>query len=330
MPRKATWTPPQTPFRWEHVAPLGVSRAQIRRALAAGCITRLANGVHIATEAVPSDPIARHLMTAAAHQLLRPDAIASHHTAALAWQLELDDATAAAAVPPAFILPSGGCRRSEPAGAVSIAVRDLPATHRMLHPSGLLVTTPARAAVDVASGLSLPEALITLDSAARLALAERVGRRALRDHYTKERSLAACRDELIEASGVAATQFTRRHLGTVVPLADPRRESAAESLSYGHMVLAQLPLPELQVRIGLGDAAAYPDFLWAKAMVIGEVDGMLKYQTPDDLRLEKRRQELLEGLGHLVVRWEAREIRVRPTAVMHRIFSALDARGMWG
>lgn len=291
-----------------------------------GRITRLAPGVYVATDALPGDPAAGHLLTALAHQVLRPRAIASHHTAALAWDLDLDDPAAAADALPAFILPSGRGARAEPSAAFRLAVRDLPPEHRVTHPSGLMVTTPARAAVDVASELPLPEALVILDAAARLALADQVGARRVRDHYTRQRSLASARHPLLDAAAIAATQFTRRHLADLVPHADPRRESPAESLSFGHMVLAGLPLPELQVRISLGDTDAYPDFLWPRFMVIGEVDGMVKYQTPEDLRREKRRQELLERLGYLVVRWEAREIRERPAAVIQRILFALDAR----
>lgn len=314
------------PFTWANVAPLGVSRAQLHTAAATGRITRLANGVYIATAAVPEDPPALHLMTALAIQMLRPRAIASHHTAALAWELDLNDPVAAASAPPAFIVPTGGAIRAEVTRKFSIAVRELPAAQRVHHPSGLMVTTPARAAVDVASGLALPEALISLDSAARLTLTDQVGSRRLREHYPRERSLAGARQPLLDAAQAAATQFTRRHLAAVVPLADPRRESPLESLSYGHILLAGLPLPDLQVRVSLGGSDAYPDFLWAQFMVIGEADGMLKYRDREDFRNEKRRQERLEQLGYRVVRWEAREIRERPAMTIQRIRAALDAR----
>lgn len=129
-------------------------------------------------------------MTALAIQMLRPRAIASHHTAALAWELDLNDPAAAASAPPAFIVPAGPGIRAEVTRKFSIAVRELPAAQRVRHPSGLMVTTPARAAVDVVSGLAVPEALVSLDSAARLTLTDQVGSRRLREHYPRERSLA--------------------------------------------------------------------------------------------------------------------------------------------
>lgn len=326
MVRQPQWSPPRTPFRWADVAPLGVSRSQLRDARAAGRITRLTHGVHVAVEAYPDDPVARHLMHATAIQMLHPTSIASHHTAALAWELALDDANAAANRPPAFIEPPGPTARSQDRAGFHLSVAPLPPGHRVAHPSGLNVTSPARSAVDVAAGLDLPEALITLDAAARRALIESDGTSDLRTRYLRDRSLDAARRPLQEAAAVAANQFTRGRLTTSVALADPRRESPLESLSFGHMAVTGLPLPRLQARIPLGSSNAYVDFLWAEQMVIGEADGMLKYQTEETLRAEKYRQEQLEQLGFQVVRWGYRDIEVRPTEVMHRILRALESR----
>ena len=299
----------------------------IRWAVDTGSVTRLTHGVFVATTSVPADAVTRHLQLALALQLRNPSAIASHHTAALAWGLDLDDAPEAAAAAAAFIVPTEARVRSKAHRGLTLAVRDLPVHHRTEHPSGLLVTTPARTAVDVASLSNAPEALITLDSAARLELLTSVGERGLRAAYTNEKLVEASRAPLLEASRHAATLRTRRALADVVPLADPRRESANESLSFGHFLLAGLPLPELQVRIRTAEGDAFPDFLWAEAMVIGEADGAVKYTSPEVLVREKRRQEALEQMGFRVVRWLYSELRQRPSAVVGRIAAALDARG---
>ncbi|MGB8022415.1 MAG: DUF559 domain-containing protein [Candidatus Nanopelagicales bacterium] len=348
MSRTSRWQPPTTPFTFEHVAPLGVTRAMIHAAASSGRITRLAYGVYISADAVAADPVGGHLQRAQALQLGRPQAIASHHTAALAWNLALDDPVASAISPASFIVPSGpGIRskivpsrprpnsetvppgtgaRSEIVPEARIAVRVLPQHHRAEHPSGLLVTAPARTAVDVASTLPLPEALMTLDSAARLELQQQVGSSRLRDHYSRPREIARAVEPLHEAATHAATQFTRNAIGLLVPIADPRRETALESLSFGHMVVADLPLPELQVRLLTPEGEVFPDFLWAAEMVIGEADGLGKYRTEADLHREKRRQELLEQMGYRIVRWTYREMRERPNLVLRRIEAALDAR----
>ena len=325
--RSSRWNPPTTPFMWEHVAPLGVTRSMIHTAASGGRIARLGHGVYIAAEAAATAPVAAHLQRAHALQLRRPDAIASHDTAALAWELDLEDPVASAAKPVAFIIPSSRSARSESSSGARIAVRDLPHHHRAVHPSGLLVTTPARTAVDVAAELPMPEALITLDSAARLALQDLVGSRWLRDTYVRPKVLARATEPLEEAASHAATQFTRRSLGLSVAHADPRRESALESLSFGHMVAAGLPLPDLQVRVQTPEGRpVFPDFLWAEEMVIGEADGLTKYATATDLHREKLRQEILEQMGYRIVRWSYREMRERPAVVLRRIEAALEAR----
>ena len=298
----------------------------IHTAAHAGRITRLATGVYVATSAVATEPVARHLQRALSQQLLRPTAIASHHTAALAWGLDLADAEASAATPAAFIKPPSASTRSRATDGATVTVRVLPHHHRVQHPSGLLVTSPARTAVDVAAGLRTPEALITLDSAARLTLGEHVGSSRVRDHYTPARAIAAARAPLEEAAELASTQYIRHTLARLVSLADPRRESGLESLSFGSMVDVGLPLPELQVRITTPDGDAYVDFLWREQMVIGEADGLKKYTTPADLHREKLRQEHLERMGFVVVRWTWEEMYLRPAAVLRRIEAALEAR----
>jgi hypothetical protein len=166
-----------------------------------------------------------------------------------------------------------------------------------MHPSGLLVTTRDRTAVDVAAEAGLPEALITLDSAARMNLRDRVGRAWLRDEYVKARSLREAVRPLAAAAERGQTQFTRGQLQEALALVDPRRESPAESLSFGHMVLADLPLPELQVRLTDDEGDMFPDFLWREKMLVGEVDGHVKYQTRGDLIAERRREARMRALG---------------------------------
>lgn len=330
MPKVIAWDPPQTPFVLANVAALGVTPQVLRTAIATGRVIRVVPGVYIAAAAWTDDAVQQHLHRAAARQLQRPRAIASHHTAALAWGLSLADTTAAAEGPVQFIEPKGKRRRSIARPGVSVAVRNLPPEHRAAHPCGLNVTTVVRTAVDVAAELALPEALVTLDAAARMGLAAEVGQSQLRRACASQRRRNAAVHALRAAAAVAATQFTRQGLARSVPLADPRRESALESCSYGHFVLAGLPLPDLQVPVELPDGTAYPDFLWRSAMVIGEADGLEKYDRSGALHEEKLRQEALEQLGFRVVRWTHEEMCQRPTVVLERIRLALDARAGLG
>jgi very-short-patch-repair endonuclease len=326
MPRTIRWDPPQTPFTLAHIAPLGVTPRALRTAVQAGRVVPLVRGVYVNANALPDDEAGRHLQLALAHQVLRPHAIASHHTAALAWGLPLDDPAGSAEMPAAFTLPLRPGGRSETGKGFTVAVRDLPAEHRVALPTGLLVTSQARTAVDVAAHEALPSALITLDAVARCILVDRVGERRVRDHYGRPQSLAASVRPLFEAADHAATQFTRGLLAEHLPHVDPRRESPLESFSYGQMVVHDLPLPSLQTRIRTPEGDLYPDFLWEEAMVIGEADGMSKYRSPDVLRNEKRRQERLERMGFLVVRWDDRDIRRGPAEVIARLRSPIESR----
>ena len=289
---------------------------------------RLAHGVYIAVEAHAEDPIGQHLQQARAFQLISPLAIASHHTAALAWGLDVTETSTAALAPPTFIVPTEAGVRSGPTATARLHARTLPVHHRVTLPSGLNVTSLARTAVDIAAATpELPDALVSLDAFARSELAAAVGDRGKRRAYTQPQRLAACREPLHEAARTAATQFTRAWLATVLPMADPRRESALESLSYGRMESAGFPTPQLQAPIVTPLGEFWVDFLWAGQMVIGEADGEFKYRNdPDALLREKRRQEALEQMGFIVVRWTYKELARNPGAVLARIMRALESR----
>jgi very-short-patch-repair endonuclease len=316
------------PFQLRHVEPLGVTRQVLRTALASGRIVALVPGVYLAGAALPAHPEQLHVLRAVAAQMRRAEAIASHATAALAWELPLPDPAGAASGPRHFTVPPGHGRRSLAGPDIRLAVRPLPPHHRAQHPCGLFLTTPARTAVDLAAGLDLPEALIVLDGAARLVLIDDVGASGLRRAYAEPRRLAAARRGLEEVVATTATRLSRRHLAAVVPLADPRRESALESRSYGHMVLAGLPLPDLQTQLETPLGTYYPDFLWPSVRLIGEADGMGKLKVTDDIRRQHQRQEhLREEMGYLFVRWTAEELTNRPAVVMSRIRARLDVLG---
>ncbi|HEU5033828.1 MAG TPA: DUF559 domain-containing protein, partial [Mycobacteriales bacterium] len=65
------------------------------------------------------------------------------------------------------------------------------------------------------------------------------------------------------------------------------------------------------------------DFLWDG--VVGEADGAKKYDgsNPGSLLAEKRRQESLEEMGFIVVRWSWDDIVHRPELTAARIRRAL-------
>lgn len=113
---------------------------------------------------------------------------------------------------------------------------------------------------------------------------------------------------------------TRRHgirrARTMTELADPRSESAGESLSRVAIWRLGLPTPELQYEVVVRGKRYRSDFGWPEQQVLGEFDGKVKYgdlvrpgETPADVVMrEKRREADLRSLGWWVVRWTYADI----------------------
>ena len=219
------WLPPDTPFTASDV---GRSAHVLERAVRDGRIVRLRRGVYIGAGAVPPNPTGQHLLLALAQQRTRPGLVASHGTAALAHGLLVPWTSDITGAEPRFIMSPAPGRRS--VTQPRIAVRVLPKGGVVALPSGLRATTWARTAVDLASEQGLPEALVTLDSAARAHALDLAGTRWLRS--ASDRVLRACKEPLVAAVPTVPRHARRRTL-EAISYVDPRRESATESLSAG-------------------------------------------------------------------------------------------------
>jgi very-short-patch-repair endonuclease len=188
-------------------------------------------------------------------------------------------------------------------------------------PWGYLVTTPARTAIDLAVGSPLPEALVLLDAAVRLACVGFLDQPRRRD-YRSQPLVKAARCLLTEA----ASSVGCRRIEEAIGLADPARESAIESLSAGHFELAGLPRPRFQEPIRTPFGVFYPDCLWPEQRLIGEADGAFKYTDQAAIVAEKQREQILRDQGWGIVRWLGKEIMARPETVVERVARARDAR----
>lgn len=147
-------------------------------------------------------------------------------------------------------------------------------------PACLPVTSVARSAVDVARGRSIDDAVVVLDSAARvLAVRAGVDLRRLRD----DPHLRASSAEHARAELWAAYRAVRRWPFTVVvrssiPLLDPASESPLESRSRVRILRSDVPAPRIAVPVvGASGTTYYADFVWDEWKVIGEADGSAKY-----------------------------------------------------
>jgi very-short-patch-repair endonuclease len=222
------------------------------------------------------------------------DCVASHESSALVMDLPLLN------VPPyAIVTRERGAWRG---GSVSrVRIAPLPAHH--LEVSGDTPhTSLPRTVVDIARSASLREAAVVGDAAVR----NRCG-------------ISELRVALDECANWADVGKAR----TALAFFDGRSESALESVSRVIMHERELPAPELQAEFTATESTYRTDFYWKAQGVIGEADGMQKYETRDVLRGEKVRQERLERMGLRVVRWNWREMLVDTDETIARIRCAL-------
>lgn len=138
--------------------------------------------------------------------------------------------------------------------------------------------------------------------------------------------------ELGRAKGVARAR-------AVLSRADGRAESPAETLSRIALSRLGLAPSTLQLRVddAYGQVIGYGDFAWESVRLIGEYDGEGKYfelapgQDAREVFLkEKRRQQRIEEMGWVVVRWGKEELAhpARLGALVRGGMSAARARGL--
>lgn len=176
----------------------------------------------------------------------------------------------------------------------------LPA-HDVVIRYGVPVTSVARTLVDLARHRPLATAVAAMDF-------------ALREHMVTGDEIAAT---MLDCRNWPGIKRARR----AVRLVDPRAESVLESVSRLVLGWLRLPVPEPQQRIAdeRGFIIARCDFYWDEYGVVGEADGRDKYSAREVLTKEKDRQEQLEDLGIVAVRWGWRDVTRAPQLLRHRV-----------
>ncbi|GAA1746983.1 type IV toxin-antitoxin system AbiEi family antitoxin domain-containing protein [Aeromicrobium alkaliterrae] len=151
---------------------------------------------------------------------------------------------------------------------------------------GLLVTTPARTAWDVAVRETTESGLVIVDSLQHLGLTDE--------------------DQLLREARSHSDWRRARHAKLALTLSDERAESAGESRARYLMWEFKLPRPQLQVEVRDedGELVGKSDFGWWEYRHLAEFDGMLKYQTGRDLAHEKVREDgvrrLMWGMSRMI------------------------------
>jgi len=277
--------------------------AQIRRALRAGDLVVIRRGVLVGrrrVEVARSDRDAHILrLRAAVLAVPGPPVVAALGSAAL-----LHGFARLGRQPSRVRLyrSRGGPWRDED---MAVLVCGLPARH-LTEVAGVPSTTAARTVVDIGRWVSYRSGVVVADSALRGG----IGRA----------ELAAVAADCARWPGI-------RRARQVIDFADGLAASPLESVS--RVVFAEFGLPRPRLQVAIGDPEwpdGVVDFLWEDFGVIGEADGLLKYDgaRPSALRAEKLRQEALEDRGYVVVRWTWDDIWRRPDWVVARLRSAMS------
>jgi hypothetical protein len=220
-----------------------------------------------------------HAGPAIAAALTTPGAQASHSTAAVLHRL------------PLAFLPARPCIDVVPWHTGEIAHSHVHRTtsHPPALPVGAVPCHPvARTVIDLAREHGVAAGVVPLDYALHCGLTTLDDVQATLDLCVRWPGIRAARD--------------------AVAAADARSESPLESLSRLKMNQFGIPPPEPQQVLGnlSGVPIARVDFYWHEFGVVGEADGLMKYDDDEDrlsLHREKLRQESLERLGLIVIRW---------------------------
>jgi hypothetical protein len=192
-------------------------------------------------------------------------------------------------------------------GQVAVLTCGLPPAH-VTEVKGVPATTGPRTVIDLARWVSFRSGVVVADSAMQLGVT---------------------RDELERVARDCARWPGIRKAKEVIRFADPRAATPLESISRVAFHEFGLPAPELQVTLvwdDFGNPRFIVDFYWPEFGVIGEADGLLKYDEDPEglsLRAEKLRQEELEARGYIVVRWTWEDIWRRPDWVAMRLRRAM-------
>lgn len=314
---------PPDPFTYADALASGVTRQQLRTAVARGLLITPSRSWYARSgpridagerwDSVRSDHLRRLEQALRTH----PGTAASHDSAALLHDLPIVVAPTAEV----HIVQVDGFPSSRQLPGVTIHHSDsgpIPLTNT----EGLRVTTMARTVADVLRTRRVPHALATLDQSLRQG----------------QVSLQQVRAELDAQKRWTGKVRARK----VLDLADPARESWGESHSYG--VIAELefprPLPQIEILDETFTFVARVDGLLDHELVFFEVDGTVKYfldpaqgedaeQTVSrKLAEEATRHDSLERLGLVGARWTPDLAMRSPDDVGHRLRTAIaKARG---
>jgi hypothetical protein len=247
-------------------------REAFKRPVRNGDLRRLGLGDHDVQRLIRNNSLQRHhawfidgkldaqFAAIQCAQAAHPGSVVSHFTSATLSGLRVwtDDADRTEAV--WLTCPPGKQRRNLSRADLVLRRAGLEAAD-LQRVRGLLATSVARTVVDLARELPLREAVVTIDHA----LAVSVRREDLELTLQRQRHW----------SGVQQAR-------AAVAFADPRSESALESIARVLFAAAGLPPPVLQAQFWDGRRwmSERVDFWWPEFRTVVEADGLAKFEAP--------------------------------------------------
>lgn len=218
-------------------------------------------------------------------------------TAARLYGLDLPEAD-----PPEVVVPHD----SKVSGRAGARVRKIQlAPGDVVWRDGFSVTSPLRTCFDLAGRLPVVDALVALDMALHAGLVD----------------LQAFQRYVAMRQGVAGVVGARRAL----ELAEPKAESPMETRLRLLLVRAGLPRPQAQVELrdARGLFVGRPDLYYPEARLGLEYDGE---NHRERLISDNRRQNGLQEIGVLLLRYTGPDLRERPAQIVAEVRRALARR----
>ncbi len=265
-----------TPFTTAKAAAHGLDRKTLTRLVQRGALLRLFMGVYVDSDV----PLTFEIRVEAARLALSGDMVLCDRTAAWIWGVDAFAFAELDGEMPLECCTPRGRRATERAGCDG-GSRDL-RPEDWCTIGGVRVTTPLRTAADLACNLWARDALAAMDALAR-------------GHGFSAQDLARLLPRYVRRRGVVQAR-------RLVPLVDPRAESAPESWTRETIDLHGLPMPELQHWVLVDGVQTFRlDLAYVRAKIAVEYDGEEFHTSPADRQRDADRRAWLRAHGWYVI-----------------------------
>lgn len=285
----------------------GYTPSDLRRALRAGVVVRLADGVFAPRSFLAATPEFRHAQLSIATARDRSGALARVSAAAVhglpIWGLRTDRVH----------MSSSERGRSGTLASSRLVTHADPRPAALVQVAGVEVVSVARTVVDIARSESKTAAIVVGDAVLHLKLCTRADLQAELDLTAGFPGHSRAVRAIVQMNGLSESPLESR--SRVLIADDPHT-----------------PTPDVQVDVfdDFGEFLARGDLLWRDQRVIGECDGRGKYRgqygvdPATAVIVEKERTDLLHEAGWRVLRWGSRDLE-HPDRLIGRIRRMLTA-----